>query len=97
MSMAAMTVIMFSISGCTKDEVHQHVPASKSEQKAEIADFDELHDFIAWAVQVPKESIKFDSLNNEFFIPDSEMRESIEKVRTEYQRADAYKGNIEKL
>lgn len=76
---------------CSKD-VDQNL---KGETTAQTKDYDKLLNFFAWSIQVPKESIKFDSNTQEFYIPNTVAREKLERVRSEYEKANIYKLNFE--
>lgn len=90
-----------TVGGCKKKESLEDMQMEKlSEKNNSISDqkieHDKLLAFFAWSIEVPVDSISFDPSSDELFIPNTIVREKLERVREEYSRANVYKDNFEK-
>lgn len=67
----------------------------KSDLNDSIKNYDKLLAFYSWSTGVPKESIQFKEDTKEFVISSFSVREKVERVQSEYEKANIYKLNIE--
>lgn len=82
-----------TVVGCKKDEKSITEVSSVSKQKTQHA---KLLSFFAWSVQLPEDSIKFDSKTKEFYIVNTNLREKLSRVEEEYNKANIYHNEFEK-
>jgi hypothetical protein len=87
-----LIAVMTTSLSCSKGETPKPIT---NEATAQIKDYDKLLNFFTWSIQVPKENIKFDSSTMEFYIPNTVVREKLERVQAEYDKANVYKLNFE--
>ncbi len=81
-----------TVLGCEKDE--KSVSETKL-IKAEKSQQEKLLSFFAWSVQLPKDSIGFDSKTSEFYIINTNLRERYSRVEEEYNKANIYHNEFE--
>ena len=90
---AVALVILTSAISCSKQEDSNPRPVAA---KVQYENYDKLLAFFSWCIQVPMDSIKLDSKTNELYVPNTIVREKLERVRQEYEQANIYKENFEK-
>lgn len=90
---AVALVILTTAISCSKQEDSNPRPVAV---KVQYENYDQLLAFFSWCIQVPTDSIKLDPKTNELYVPNTIVREKLERIRQEYEQANIYKENFEK-
>lgn len=85
-------MLVATILSCSKQEA---VKPNVTESIVGTAEYDKILTFMAWGLQMPKESIWFDAKTNELYIPNTVVREKFSRVQDEYNNANIYKLEVE--
>lgn len=85
---AFITVTSIVIS-CKKDE--KPIQKTKSTTQATIRDYDKIVRYLAITLDVPQDMIKYDQKEENFYVPNTVFRESLNSVQLRYDNANEYK------
>ena len=89
----ALSMIMIS---CTKDIIETPKKSDLPQRVALVSDYNELKTFLAWCIQLPQDKIQYDSKSEEFFVPNTFVREKLETVRIQLNQAQVYREYLDK-
>lgn len=81
--------ILFLNQSCSKDSVTME---SHNKTVINLENKTEVVKFFAYALNVSEREIKYDSLSQELFIPNTIVREKYSRVEKEYNNANIYKA-----
>ncbi|MFA4868907.1 MAG: hypothetical protein WC623_11940 [Pedobacter sp.] len=91
-----IALIAFLASGALVScEKKEGISVAESNMESSIQNYDKLVKFVSTLQGVNINDVKFDAVKNEFYIPDSPFRGSLEEIQAFYEISNEYKFKYE--
>jgi hypothetical protein len=90
---AAICIIATS---CSKEKLETTKKLEITTEVNNSEDHNQLKAFLAWCIQLSPDTLKYDTTSKEFYVPNTIVREKLEVVREEYNKAAEYRLNFER-